>query len=549
MNKKFSLGIDFGTLSARAVLVSVTDGAVVSSAVSEYASGVMERELPCGIGLKKDSALQHPGDYIDALCTTVRAVLRESGIDPQDIVGVATDFTSSSVLPIDCDGTPMCFLEKYKDHPQAYVKMWKNHTAHEYAERLRTLAKERGEGFLDNYGGNISSEWLIPKLHEIADTDEELYRDMAKYVEAGDFIVMKLTGELATSSGNAGFKALYSHEDGFLSSDFLGTLDKRLENAVSEKLVTRVLPVGSIAGYVNADGARLTGLCEGTPVCVNSIDAHAAVPAMGMTESGKLLMIMGTSTCHLAMSEDKKVCRGITGVVKDGFVAGYYAYEAGQNCVGDSFDWFVRRCVPSEYKNEAAGRGISVHELLSEKASAKKPGESGLIALDWWNGCRSDLMDDRLSGMILGMNLSTRAEDIYRALIEATAFGTRLICDNYEAAGIMFDEIIAGGGIAKKNSFMMQVYADVLGKPIHIAETDQAGAVGCAVMAAAAGGAYADLGSAAKAMVKPCVKTYYPRQENHDTYIKLYREYVRLHDMFGGGDSIMKRLLDIRDSI
>ncbi|MBQ8551522.1 MAG: ribulokinase [Clostridia bacterium] len=548
MSKKYAIGIDFGTLSARAVLVCTDNGEVIASAVSEYAHKVMERELPCGIKLKPDSALQHPQDYLDALHETVGTVLRESGVSADDIVGVATDFTSSTVFPIDSDGTPLCFKEEYQSSPHAYAKMWKDHTSHEYSERLRTLSEERGEAFLGDYSGKISSEWLIPKLAAIAVEDESLYNDTAKYIEAGDFIVMKLTGSMSTSSGNAGFKALWNSDSGFPSGELLHTAYPDIKGDLREKIVTNVLPVGSIAGYVDRDGALLTGLCEGTPVCVNMIDAHAAIPAVGITAPGKLLMIMGTSTCHLAMSKEKKKCKGVTGVVKDGFVHGYYAYEAGQNCVGDCFDWFVTHMVPAEYTKEAQTRDIGIHALLSEKAEKKRAGENGLLALDWWNGCRSDLLNDRLSGMILGMNLSTRAEDIYRALIEATAFGTRLICENYRSAGIIFDEIIASGGIAKKNPLMMQIYADIVGTPIHIAETDQAGALGCAVMAAAAGSAWRNITEAAQAMVKPCVKTYYPNPESTCVYDKLYAEYVRMHDILSEDDSPTSLLYSLRTS-
>lgn len=546
MSRKYALGIDYGSLSARAVLVATDNGDAVASAVYEYPHKVMERELPCGKKLKPDSALQHPQDYIDALTYTVGAVLRDSGVSAEAIVGVTTDFTSSTVLPIDSKGTPLCFKDKYKSDPHAYAKMWKDHSSHKYSERLQAVAKARGEACLDDHGGKISSEWLIPKLAAIAYEDTELYGDTARYIEAGDFIVMMLTGEIATSTGNAGSKALWSAEAGFPSEGFLHEAFPEIKTSLMEKMVTNVLPVGSVAGYISRDGALLTGLREGTPVCVNMIDSNAAVPAVGITGPGKLLMIMGTSTCHLIMSDEKNRCKGITGVVKDGYIHGYFAYEAGQNCVGDCFDWFVKRTVPAEYAKEAESRGIGIHALLCEKAGSKRAGESGLLALDWWNGCRSDLLNDRLSGMILGMNLSTRAEDIYRALIEATAFGTRLICENYTSAGITFDEIIACGGIAKKNSLMMQIYADVIGMPIQISDTDQAGALGCAVLAAAAGGAHESLAEAAKAMVKPCAKTYYPNAKNKEVYDRLYAQYVRMHDILSEDGSSLELLYSLR---
>jgi len=539
------MGIDFGSLSARAVILRLTDGAELASAVVEYPHGVMDAEL-CGKPLPPDWALQHPGDYLDALYTLTNEVIRQSGIDAAEIAGVGVDFTASTVLPTLADGTPLCFLDEFAENPHAYVKMWKHHAAQAYAERLQAIAEARGEEFLQNYSGQISGEWLFPKLWQILDEAPEIYAAMERFVEAGDWIVMQLTGCEVRSASAAGYKALWSAESGYPSREFFAALDERLENAVTEKLPGDVLTLGDMAGRVTKSAAALTGLAEGTPVAVSIIDAHAAMPAVGVTKPGRLMMMMGTSNCLLVLGNEKRSYRGICGTVYGGMAAGYYGYEAGQACAGDHFDWFVRNLMPYEYELEANRLGLSRHAYLRSLAEKKRPGETGLLALDWWNGVRSDLMDEDLSGMLLGMTLGTRAEDIYRALLEAVAYGARVITDNYEKAGVPFDEICACGGIAHKDPLMMQIFADVLGKPIHVAASKQAGAVGAAMFGAVAGGTFASLTDAADVMVKPPVKTYLPDAASHAVYDRLFALYLALHDEFGAADSIIKRLRGIK---
>ena len=545
MTKKYALGIDFGSLSARAMLFDLTDGSEAAGAVHEYAHAVIDTEL-AGQPLPPDWALQHPQDYIDALQATVRAVLHESGIDPGDIAGVGVDFTACTVLPIFEDGTPLCFAESYADNPHAYVKMWKSHGAQAQAERLLAIAKARGEKFLDNYSGQISSEWMLPKVWQILEEAPEVYDAMDRFIEAGDWIVMLLTGSTVRSASQAGYKALWSSELGYPSREFLSALDERLADFPETKLQGEVLPLGRTAGYVNAAGAALTGLAEGTPVAVSVIDAHAAMPAAGVTGAGKLMMMMGTSNCLLLLSRSKCLYRGICGAVKNGMEEGYYGYEAGQACAGDHFDWFVKNCMPHEYVLEAERLGVSRHAYLRSLCENKRPGETGLLALDWWNGVRSDLMDEDLSGLLVGMTLNTKAEDIYRALIESVAFGARVVADNYETAGVPFDEIYACGGVAYKDPMMMQIFADVIGKPIYVIEAKQAAAKGAAMFAAVAGGCFENLDAAAKALVKPPVKTYTPNPEYHEIYSELFAMYLELHDAYGVPGSLIKRLRALR---
>lgn len=300
------------------------------------------------------------------------------------------------------------------------------------------------------------------------------------------------------------------------------------------------------AGYINESGAALTGLNIGTPVSLPMIDAHAAMPALNITDDGDLMLIVGTSSCHILNSKEVKSVEGICGYVKDGVVPGLYTYEAGQAGVGDIFDWFVKNCVPAGYAEEAREKGISIHKLLREKASKLSVGESGLLALDWWNGNRSVLVNSNLTGMILGMTLGTKPEEIYRALIEATAFGLKVIVEQYENSGISINSICAAGGIAQKDEMMMQIYADVLDREIRIAGSTQAGALGSAIYASVAAGAYADLKAAAEKLSKPDAKTYAPIAENAMAYKRLYGEYKTLHDYFGKENKVMERLNEFK---
>lgn len=545
-NKKYALGMDFGTLSVRVLLINLENGEETAVSVKNYAHGVMDRCLPCGKKLPADYALQHPSDYTDSMISAIKEVLDISGINADEIAGIGVDFTACTVIPVRNDGTPLCLEEKYKNEPHAYVKLWKHHSAAAYADKMAEIAESRNESFLKYYSGKISSEWLIPKIWEILDENEALYNDADKFIEAGDWITWMLTGKETRNACCAGYKATWNAGDGYPSKDFLKALDPRLENLVADKLSEDIYPTGALAGYVTEKAAALTGLADGTPVAVCVIDAHAAFPASGITTPGKMLFIMGTSGCHLALSDNDKSYPGICGIVKDGFISGYYGYEAGQCCFGDHFDWVVKNCMTEEYIAEAKEKGISKHKLLREKAQKQKPGEHGLLALDWWGGSRSDLMDSELSGLILGMTLTTKPEDIYRALIEANAYGSRVIVDMFAKADVKINEVYAGGGIAKKDPFMMQIFADVLNMPIHIVESEQAGALGSAMFGAVAGGYFANLDEAAKVMVKPSEKTYLPIKENSDIYDVIFEEYVKLHDYFAVKDSVIKNMRKIK---
>lgn len=552
MSKKYSIGVDYGTQSGRAVLVEVSTGNVIAQAVKEYTHGVIDEYLPDGkTKLEPDWALQHPADYMEVLEVTIPAVLGEAKVAKEDVIGLAIDFTACTMLPIDKDGEPLCFKEDLKSLPHAWLKLWKHHAAQDEANKLNEIASQRGEKFLARYGGKISSEWMIPKIMQILDEAPEIYEMADRFMEATDWVTMMMTGEEKRNSCTAGYKAIWNKKEGYPSKEFFKALDPRLENVVEEKLSTDIHSLGEKAGELTKEMADKIGLLPGTAIGVANVDAHVSLPAVGITEPGKMLMIIGTSTCDILLGTEEKIVPGMCGVVEDGVLPGFFGYESGQSCVGDHFEWFVENQVPAEYKEAAKAEGKNIHQYLTEKASKLKVGESGLVALDWWNGNRSVLVDVDLTGMMLGMTLATKPEEIYRALIEATAYGKKIIIETFEESGVPVDELYACGGISWKNPMMMQIYADVTNKEIYISASDQTPALGAAMFGAVAAGkekgGYDSIFDAAKVMGKVKEEYYKPIPENVEVYKKLYREYKQLHDYFGRGDNdVMKRLKAIK---
>ncbi len=548
---KYVIGVDYGTLSGRALLVDAKSGAEIASAVYEYPHAVMEKALPTGEKLGQDWALQHPQDYVDVLTVTIPEVMRASGVSPEDVIGIGTDFTACTVLPVKKDGTPLCFLDEFKHNPHAYVKLWKHHAAQDKASRLNEIAEKRGEKWLKNYGGKISSEWAFPKLWQVLDEAPEVYAAMDAWVEAADWIVWQLCGKETRNSCCAGYKAMYNKTTGYPDKEFFRALDPRMENVIAEKLSCPVTPLGNRAGSLTEEMAKRLGLKAGIAISIGNVDAHVCVPAVGIDGPSKMLAIIGTSTCHMMMGREEKQVPGMCGVVEDGIMPGFAGYEAGQSCVGDHFAWLVNNACPPEYYDEAKKKGLSVHQLLTEKAEKLRPGQSGLLALDWWNGNRSVLVDVDLTGMMLGMTLQTTAEEMYRALIEATAYGTRMIIENYRENGVAVEEFFASGGISQKNPMAMQIYADVLGMPVKIAGSAQGPALGSAIFASVAAGekegGYDSVFDAARTMGKVKDLVYRPIAENVKIYDSLFAEYRRLHDYFGRGENdVMKRLKKIK---
>ncbi|MEG1158517.1 MAG: ribulokinase, partial [Christensenellaceae bacterium] len=348
MMPKYSIGIDYGTLSGRALLVDVATGEEIATSVLDYPHAVMDENLPSGKKLRADFALQHPQDYIDVIAYTIPKVIKESGISAQDIIGVGVDFTACTVLPVKADGTPMCFLEAYQDEPHAYVKLWKHHAAQDKANEINAMAEKMGEKWLARYGGKISSEWLFPKAWQILDENPQLYSECDRIIEATDWLVWQLTGKETRNSCTAGYKAMWHKQEGYPSKEFFAALDARLKDIVDEKLSRDIIPLGQSAGGITKKMSEMTGLVEGTPVAVGNVDAHVCVPAVKIDGAGKMLAIMGTSTCHMLLGKKEQVVPGICGYVEDGILPGFVGYEAGQSCVGDHFEWFVKNCVSEE---------------------------------------------------------------------------------------------------------------------------------------------------------------------------------------------------------
>jgi L-ribulokinase len=548
---RYALGLDYGTESARALLVDVEDGREVGTAVAPYPDGVIDQRLPgAEVELAPDWALQNPRDYLTVLGTIVPDALQQARADPTDVIGIGVDFTSCTLLPTRADGTPLCEFSQFAAEPHAWVKLWKHHAAQPEAERINQIAAERGEPFLARYGGKTSSEWLLAKAWQILDEAPEVYSAAERFVEAGDWLVWQLTGEERRSACQAGYKGMWSAEEGYPSREFLRALDPRLEGLFSEKLPAPVHPVGTLAGGLTAAMALRLGLNSDTPVGVSIIDAHAAVPAAAIVGPGRMLLILGTSACHLMLGEEGAVFPGIAGVVRDGILPGYHGYEAGQPATGDILAWYLRSAVPASLEKEATAQGLTVYDLLEKGAAGLRAGESGLLALDWWNGNRSVLMDADLSGLIVGLTLDTRPEEIYRALIEASAFGTREILENFGRNGYAVRELVCCGGIAERNDTLLQIYADVTGRTLRLTRSGLASALGAAMLgsvaAGAAGGGYDTLAEAAARMGGLKEHAFTPRPSEQTVYDELFAQWKRLHDLFGRGSDLMKRLRRMR---
>ncbi|MFC3898347.1 ribulokinase [Lentzea rhizosphaerae] len=540
------VGVDFGTLSGRAVVVRVRDGAELGTAVHDYSHGVVDGVLPAtGRALPPEWALQVPSDYLDVLRTAVPQAVADAGVAPELVIGIGTDFTACTMVPVTADGTPLCDLPEFAENPHAYVKLWRHHAAQGQADRINDLAHDRKESWLPRYGGLISSEWEFAKGLQVLEEAPEVYAAMEHWVEAADWIIWQLTGRYTRNACTAGYKGI--HQDGaYPSEEFLAELNPAFATFVADKLDHPLSALGDKAGTLTAEAAEWTGLPEGIAVAVGNVDAHVTAPAAQAVEPGQMVAIMGTSTCHVMSGDVLREVPGMCGVVDGGIVPGLWGYEAGQSGVGDIFAWFVKNQVPPAYHEQADERGITVHELLTELAATQRVGEHGLVALDWHSGNRSVLVDHELSGVVVGQTLATKAEDIYRALLEATAFGTRVIIDTFTDAGVPVTELVIAGGLVK-NRLLMQIYADVVNLPLSIIGSAQGPALGSAMHAAVAAGAFEDIREAAGHMGSVQRHVFTPIPENVEAYERLFLDYLELHDYFGRGvNDVMRRLRKFR---
>ncbi len=551
MKDFYTIGLDYGTLSGRAILVRLKDGLVVAEASMDYPNGIMDSALPDGsLLMGNDQAYEHPGDYLDVLSQVVHEVIKQSEIDKEQIIGLGIDFTSCTMLPIDQNGVPLCMQEKWKNRQEAYAKLWKHHGAQSQADEINALLER--EKLIDQlpFGGRISSELMVPKIMETFDRDPDVFEEADEFVEAGDWLTRVLTGTNGRSCSMAGYKMWWTERMGYPSTDLLGKIRARFANLPREKMPGKVFPMGSCIGQLTGEWAEKLGLKEGIAVAPAIIDSHAGVPGSGVYSPKQMMMVLGTSSVVIALSKKPFCGSGIVGGVKDAVVPGYYAFESGLAAVGDLYGWFVNEFVPESIHDRAKKNGTDIFTWLNQEAGKEQPGESGLIALDWWNGNKTPYVDGMLRGCLVGMTLRTSAAQIYRALIEATAFATKQIIDLYEQNGVAASELIASGGIAVKNPFVMQLYADILGKTITVVESSQAAALGSAIYASLAAGSekggYDQYDQAVIHMGSKGKWRYTPNHENTLIYQKLYTIYKKYGQVMGETNrDIMRDLSDI----
>jgi L-ribulokinase len=554
MLDKYVIGLDFGTLSARAILVNTKTGEEAAVSVFGYQDAVIDKYLPgTNIEIPREFALQNPRDYMEALECLLKDVWKKAGIKPDQVVGIGVDFTSCTMFPVDKDYMPLCFDPQFKESVHSWAKLWKHHGAQTEADQINLTAKMRSESFINRYGNKSSSEWMFAKILETLKNDPRVYQNAHRFIEGCDWMVYLMTGKDSRSSCLAGYKAFWSKKDGYPPEDFFESLDPRFGNVVESKIGKEVDPVGNKAGELTAEMAGKTGLIAGTAVGVGNTDAHLAVPAVGVTKPGDMVLIMGTSLCLMMVDKKEIMLDGICGVVEDGILPGYYGYEAGQSAVGDIYDWFVSNLAPYDYVNEAIEKDVTIFDIMNERAGKIQPGKTGLLALDWWNGNRSILVDSDLSGMILGLTLQTKPEEIYRAIIEATAFGTRLIIEYFKSNEIEINNILACGGLSRKSKTVMQIFADVLGMEIKTSASRQTSALGAAMYGAVAAGSkkggHDSIFEAATAMSHLNAESYIPDMRHYQIYTRIFEEYKKLHDLFGkNGYDVMKVLKSIKNS-
>ena len=556
---KYAIGLDYGTNSVRTIIVDVRSGREIATAVWNYAHG------DHGIILSRDCnmARQHPADYITGAEKTIVAALKIArkslrGFDSGDIIGIGVDTTGSTPLPVDAAGQPLAFDRRFSRTPAALAWLWKDHTSTAEAAEITEQARRIRPHYLARCGGVYSSEWFFSKILHCLRTAPEVFKAAFSWVEIADWIPAMLTATesprtLTAGICAAGHKAMYNAEwGGYPDKDFLAGLDPKLAD-LRDRLSANVVDVSHSVGGLSAAWARKTGLTEGIPVAAGAFDCHLGAIGAGIVP-GTLVKIIGTSTCDVTvMPADQGVADipGLCGIVHGSVLPAMFGLEAGQSAVGDIFNWFVNTVVPGNRKSSHS------HEDLSAVAAMLKPGESGLLALDWNNGNRTILVDQRLTGLLIGQTLYTTPSEIYRALIEATAFGALTIINRFEEYGVKIKQVINCGGIAEKNPLVMQIYADVTGRPMYVSRSAQTCALGAAVagavVAGSARGGYDDFTQAQRNMTGLKKKVYQPRRSAHEVYQQLYPLYRQVHDCFGTntwkGDcsNVMKRLIEIRD--
>jgi len=556
MSLKYTIGLDYGTNSVRALIVNVANGAEVAAAVWTYAHGTQ------GVILSRDPNLarQHPLDYVNGAEITIKQALATAkksvkGFNPEQVIGIGVDTTGSTPLPVDANGQPLAFSKKFAGNPAALAWLWKDHTGIAEAAEITALAKKIRPQYLAKCGGIYSSEWFFSKILKCRRAAPQVFDAAYSWIELSDLVPAALTGTLAPDKFTAGVcaaghKAMFNEGwGGYPDAEFLSQLDPKL-GALRDRLPKKVRAVDTAAGTLTAEWAKKTGLTAGIPVAVGAFDAHTGAIGAGV-KPGTLVKIIGTSTCDISVklnTEKLADIPGVCGIVDGSVVPGYFGIEAGQSAVGDIFNWLVNYLQPG-------GKAAGSHEELTKGALKLQAGESGLLALDWNNGNRTVLVDQQLTGLLVGQTLYTTPAEIYRALIEATAFGALTIINRFEEYGVKIDEVVNCGGIADKSPLVMQIYADITGRPMKISRSAQTCALGSAIAAAVIAGAHKDFASAQKKMTGLKPKVYKPNAKAHATYQELYTLYKELHDAFGSQNwngnlfGVMKKLIEIRSRV
>lgn len=551
--KRYVFGFDFGTLSCRGVAVDLETGELAATAEHAYKSGVISGTMKHRpIRLKDEWFLQDPDDWEESMGIVSRTMLAQGNILPEEVLAVGTDFTSCTLLPVKEDSTPLCRLEQYRDRPNAWPKLWKHHGAQVYAERIEAYAKANTTWLKKYFGNSVSSEWVYPKILQVAEEDPDIYEEAAYFMEAVDYIVFMLTGNNTRNSGILGVNSFWTEERGYPDPQFAKALNPLMERVAETKLAGKIVKVGDCAGHLTKRAADLLGITTKAVAAAGHSDGAVAGCGAGINKSGSMMLVMGTSTCHQMMYRDFCSFDGVCSIAADGMVPGLYGYESGQPATGDVFQWFADHCVPQEYVRKAKQEGKSVLAFLGDLAEKLKPGESGLVALDWLNGNRSILSNYNLSGAIIGLTLETKPEEIYRALVEANIFGSRRILENYTENGVRISDIYAVGGIAGKSPWIMQMCADVFHQEVRVPLIDNVPARGAAACAAVALGKVdkisgcRDFEEASERLIPKGVRVYFPDAEQSARYDRVYTYYRKLHDLFGADDSFMKGLKELR---
>ena len=529
-----ALGLDFGTEAVRALLVDL-DGRECASVAVKYKHGQITQTLP---GSKKrlpeHSAFQHPTDWLDGAARATKRAMKEAGVTAEQVVGIGVDFTSCTMLPTLADGTPLCLVKGMEQQPYAWPKLWKHHGAQEQADRITALAKKRNEPWIDRYGGEIGLEWFFPKMLETLEKAPKVYAAAEVWLEAGDWFVWQLTGQsaedLPRSTCQAGYKGMWSGEAGFPSKAFFKAVDKRIANVVADKMSGKLFAPGQRVGGLSKAMAKKFGLAEGTAISAAIIDAHAGLIGAGVSGAGTMVMVMGTSSCHMLNAKVEKLVPGVAGVVDGGMLPGYFGYETGQAAVGDAFAWLLKLVGHKDFK------------AITEQAMQLPAGSEGVRCMDWFNGCRTPLMDGHLRGAFTGLSMGHGPGHLYRALLEASACGVRWIVERMRDGGVPVRKFIATGGLPHHNPLMVQTYTDILGSPIMVHPSTQGPALGAAILGAVAAGkkatGFGSIASAIKTMSAPAAeggKVYQPDRKQRKAYDTVYAEYLGLADWASQG--------------